>query len=99
MLPTVLPPWNVVKRRFNVILALVDNDDAEIQKALCVLGEHFDTVQIFVTRYEGSEGPDAGTTAIVRGIGNYFARLGHVKTWVRAADNDVPQAVVRKDGD
>lgn len=49
-----------------------------VQKAVDDLGEHFDTVQIFVTRYEGGD----GTTNINLGTGNWFARFGHVSEWL-----------------
>jgi len=43
------------------------------------LGEHFDTVHIFVTRYESQ---NEGTTNIHRGIGNFYARYGQIKEWL-----------------
>lgn len=49
-----------------------------IKVATASLGEHFDTVQIFVTRYD----PESGTTNINWGSGDYFARLGKVRHWL-----------------
>ena len=68
-------------------------DDAEKEKlekiirdACARLSEHFDTVQIFVTK-NPKEVPDgdleAGDTpSISRGVGNYFARYGQVHDWL-----------------
>lgn len=42
------------------------------------LMEHFDSVQIFATRHLG----DQGTVHATYGAGNWFARFGHVNTWV-----------------
>jgi hypothetical protein len=53
--------------------------DMDWIKAACEqLGEHFDTVQIFVTRFD----PEDGTTNIDWGSGDWFARYGKVKQWV-----------------
>lgn len=57
-----------------------DADMAEVDKALNVLGEHFDSVQILCTRYKG--GDDGGTVNISRGTGNWFARYGQMKEWL-----------------
>lgn len=48
------------------------------------LGEHFDTVQIFCTRHEPTEAD--GTIAIQKGVGNWFARYGHIRTWIAKQD-------------
>lgn len=44
------------------------------------LGEHFDSVQIFVTRHAPE---DEGTHRIAYGTGNWFARVGQVFTWLQ----------------
>jgi hypothetical protein len=54
-----------------------------VKKACSELGEHFDTVQIFVTRHEPSEG---GTVNVQWGEGNWFARYGQVKSWTISED-------------
>ncbi len=69
------------------------NDLARVEAALAVLGEHFDTVQIFTTRYEGSE---TGTTACQMGVGNWFARQGQIQTWLTKNDEDAREEL-RKD--
>ena len=55
-----------------------DQDFERLQAAAAALGEYFDTVQIFVTRHENSE----GTTNMNWGSGNWFARYGQVEEWV-----------------
>lgn len=52
-------------------------DLGRVRAAIEVLREHFDTVQIFVTRKDPS-----GTTCCQLGIGNWFARYGHIRLWV-----------------
>lgn len=59
-----------------------EDDDQELKRvndACDVLIEHFDTVQIFVTRVAAEEG--CGTVNIAVGRGNWFARVGHVHDW------------------
>lgn len=50
-----------------------------------MLGEHFDSVQIFCTRHEG--GPDGGTFSTSRGVGNFYARYGQVREWLLEQDS------------
>ena len=45
------------------------------------LGEHFETVQIFVTIKDTT---GDGTAHVNRGTGNYFARYGQVQLWLAA---------------
>lgn len=50
-----------------------------IVKSHCaMLQEHFDSVQVFVTRYDSS----AGTVNVAWGSGNYFSRYGQVVQWI-----------------
>ena len=56
-----------------------DSENAIISKALRDLGEYFDTVQLFVSRYDS----DVGATASkVAGTGNIYARMGQVGHWL-----------------
>ena len=48
------------------------------------LSEHFDTVQIFVTRAS----PCGGTINVQLGSGNWFARYGQVQAWVRQQNGE-----------
>jgi hypothetical protein len=64
-----------------------DSIDAEheaakkiVKKAVADLSEHFDSVQVFCSRYVGGE--DGGTLPVVEGRGNWFARFGQTFEWV-----------------
>ena len=58
-----------------------DSPDTErVKNAVAALAEHFDTVQIFATRYDGGEGN--GTRRWQHGRGNWFARYGQVHEWL-----------------
>lgn len=46
------------------------------------LAEHFDSVQIFVTRKADNETEEDGTVNINFGRGNWFARYGQVQAWL-----------------
>lgn len=55
--------------------------DLEILKRHCQgLGEHFETVQIFVSRHMPAELD--GTRSMNYGSGNWFARYGQVSLWM-----------------
>jgi hypothetical protein len=58
----------------------LDPEVAIVQRHVEQLAEHFDTVQILVTRLDWEE--DRGSTVnIARGTGNWFARYGQMKTF------------------
>jgi hypothetical protein len=63
-----------------------DADIAEVRKHIEQLLEHFETVQIFCTRYNPNKTADADeertTTRLQMGSGNWFARVGHVVYWL-----------------
>jgi hypothetical protein len=61
------------------------------------LGEHFDTVQIFVTRHEA--GKEDGTVNVNYGSGNWFARYGQVKEWVLRRDEDTRVSIRENRGE
>lgn len=61
------------------------NPDLEIVKRHCQqLGEHFDSVQIFVTRHMPAE--LSGTRNINYGSGNWFTRYGQVQMWLKYSE-------------
>lgn len=64
-----------------------------IKNACEKLGEHFDTVHIFSTRHEPAE--ENGTLSFSWGIGNWFARKGHIEHWV-AEEEESTKIKVRK---
>jgi hypothetical protein len=55
-----------------------------VQRAVDALSEHFDSVQVFVSRHDG-ERPDQ-TLTIQIGAGNWFTRLGQVRDWLIKQD-------------
>lgn len=57
-----------------------ERDDAKLKEALSLLGEYFDSVQIFCTRCE--MGTADGTVRAIRGSGNWYARVGLVHQWL-----------------
>lgn len=61
-----------------------DKDEALVDKVVEQLGEHFDTVQIFVTCHESGE--EGGTVSCINGSGNYYARVGLVNEWLTKED-------------
>lgn len=51
------------------------------------LAEHFDAVEIFVSRHDGS----GGTRTIAKGSGNWHARLGIVREWLLVTEEQIRQ--------
>ena len=75
----------------------LDQDQDNIQKHVDALMEHFDTVQIFVTRYENE-----GTTHLRHGSGNVFARRGQIAEWLTketARDDEEVRESMREEDD
>lgn len=56
-----------------------ETDMKMVEKAVNELGDHFDSVQIFVSRYDS--GQEDGTVNINIGVGNWYARYGQVMEW------------------
>lgn len=52
-----------------------------VERAVDQLGEHFDSVQVFVTKYDSNDG-DPITIELFNGSGNWLTRYGQVKDWV-----------------
>lgn len=59
-------------------------DVALLQKHVDALGEHFDSVQIFCTRHDPARAD--GTVAVQLGVGNWYARYGHITDWIARQD-------------
>ena len=55
---------------------------ARLEEALKVLGEHFDTVQIFATVVE----EDGSTWSPGKGCGNWYARYGQIRMFCSKED-------------
>ena len=73
-----------------------DNDDLQeesnftpaeaalVDKAIAMLAEHFDTVQIFITKFDRDT-----TSAGTKGSGNFYARRGQIRDWMIREDEIV----------
>lgn len=59
-----------------------DPDMERLAKVCRELGEHYENIQIFVNRFDSSD----GTTSINYGSGNWHARRGHVQGWLIKED-------------
>lgn len=74
-------PWSVDYILIK-IMSNNENPDIVLLKATSArLSEHFDTVQIFVTRQTSD-----GTVNCQWGSGNWFARYGQIKQWLVKED-------------
>lgn len=65
---------------------MTEAQQAIVKKALHELGEQFDTVQLFLTSHQPAE--TGGTVHAAIGIGNWYARIGQVRDWVIAQDEE-----------
>jgi hypothetical protein len=54
-----------------------DADLARLREVVAKLGEHFDCIQIFASKYE-----DGDTISWHQGLGHWTARYGQVREWV-----------------
>ncbi len=54
-----------------------------IERYIRNLHEHFDSVQIFVTRYNQDE---KTTSSLASGSGNFCARKGQIREWIERMD-------------
>jgi hypothetical protein len=61
-----------------------DEDLNRLKKATADLGEHFDCVHIFASRYLPEE--EGKTMSCSYGTGHWFARYGHIREWLIQAD-------------
>lgn len=71
----------------------ISRDTELVQRAAEQLGEHFDTVQIFVSRHMPAEAD--GTFTTQWGVGNWFARAGQIAEWVNANEEHTREKVRR----
>jgi hypothetical protein len=61
-----------------------EQDYSRVKEAAQLLAEHFDSVQIFVSRHEQTT--HGGTININYGTGNWFARYGQINNWLTRED-------------
>lgn len=72
--------WRISAMSEEEKIAQQKADTAIMQHAIDRMSEHFDSVQVFVSRYEPNQ--EGGTMSLHLGQGNWFARFGQVKEWV-----------------
>lgn len=70
------------------IKAEVERLTGLLQKCKAQLGEHFDSVQIICTTYEGEGGTIPGTMLYHAGTGNTFTRIAATEQWLENRRND-----------
>lgn len=59
------------------------------------LGEHFQSVRIFVTR--NTEDGESNTVALDSGCGNFYAQLGQIREWMSIQEQYQKNWAIRKD--
>lgn len=64
-----------------------DSDKKLVNAHVEQLMEHFDTVQIFVTRHMPAEAD--GTVSASLGAGNWLARRGQIRDWQLESDERI----------
>jgi hypothetical protein len=69
-------------------------EEQRIRQAINLLGEFFDTVQIFTTRYDSE---NESTEHWTDGVGNIFARLHQVQRY--AKQHDLPNDYSEEEDD
>lgn len=70
-------------------------DLERVKVAAQSLGEHFDSVQIFVTRHAAYE--ENGTIKVNYGEGNWFSRYGQIAEWMLCTDERIRKEVREED--
>lgn len=71
-----------------------ERDEKAVQECIDKLSGQFDTVHIFVSRYEG--GTDGGTVNFQQGTGDWFSRYGIVRSWLIRTEEQT-RITARKD--
>lgn len=72
-------------------------DFERVRRAAEALSEHFDSVQIFCTRHD--TGGEGGTINVKFGVGNYYARLGHIREWLIKEDEATREEIRDREKD
>ena len=87
MVPEVLWLQGQEKRDESTIQRMSDEEQSNLLEAAAAkLGEHFDTVQIFVTRVVDDGKLCGNTEDLSTGLGNWYARTGQVRDWLTIND-------------
>jgi hypothetical protein len=76
-----------------------DTEQAEamVREHVLQLGEHFESVRIFVTRSKPENPSD--TQAIDNGTGNFYAQLGQITEWLAIQDQYQRSWAIRHDAE
>lgn len=72
-----------------------ERDQRAIRAAMNALTGRFESVTIFVNRYD----PDDTTKAFVVGRGNCYARYGQVREWIESSSLQDVKSYEDEDGD
>lgn len=74
----------------------MDNAEMEelVKRSAAALAEHFDTVQIFVTRHDGG---NEITQSYETGRGNFYTRYGQITEWTQMQDQFQRNEAIRRD--
>lgn len=64
----------------------IEKNDAILADFVSKIGEHFQNVQIFASNtMDDGEG---GTMSLSKGAGNFMARYGQCRLWVKCVEHD-----------
>jgi hypothetical protein len=66
------------------------NPDDVIKKHVSALAEHYDSVHIFITKYDSTSGI---TRAASFGCGDFYARFGNVREWTLRMEENAKEEV------
>jgi hypothetical protein len=71
--------------------------EKRVQSFVDQLGEHVDSVRVFITFPTHDGHPN--TAGFNSGIGNFYAQYGQVREWMLTQDERVRENVRREEGD
>jgi len=57
-----------------------EEEERLVKQHVAALSEHFDSVQIFVSRHDPAI--QDGTVTVSWGAGNWYARAGQIREWI-----------------
>ena len=76
----------------------MSNDEMKdvVQRSAAALAEHFDSVQIFVTRHDGGK---EVSQSYETGRGNFYTRLGQISEWMAIQNQYQRNEAIRRDAE
>lgn len=63
-------------------------EESIVSKYVDMIGEHFDNVQVFASRYDHDT---KSTVCVSIGSGNYTARIGQITLWLNGEVRDITE--------